>query len=163
LPEHEREALEVAVGMRPPPPPSASELRALLVREEEHAAAAGQQERQAAEVRRREEIERVRRSGLSPDDIRAIVQRCTDAARAGYEQVVAYRFPSEVCSDGGRAINNDDRDWAASLTGQPRAVYEYWQNVLHPAGYRLRARILNYPGGVPGDAGFILSWPRLGA
>lgn len=105
----------------------------------------------------------MRRSGLSSDDIRAIVQRCTDAARAGHERVVAYRFPSEVCGDGGRAINNDDPDWPASLTGQPRAVYDYWQTVLRPAGYRLSARILNYPRGMPGDAGLILSWASPGA
>lgn len=163
LPEHEREALEIAVGMRPPPPPSARALRNLLVQEEEEAVTTARQKWQAAETRRREEIERVRQSGLSADDIRAIVQRCTDAARAGHEQVVAYRFPSAACSDGGRAINNDEPDWPASLTGQPRAVYDYWQSMLRPAGYHLRARILNYPRGMPGDAGLILSWASPGA
>jgi uncharacterized membrane protein len=162
LPEHERAALEVAVGMRPPPAPPASALRALLVEEQEHTAEEAQEKRQAAEARRREEIERVRRSGLAPEDIRAILQRCTDAARAEHEDVVAYRFPSEVCSDGGRAINNGNPDWPASLTGQPRAVYDYWQSVLRPAGYRFRARILDYPRGMPGNAGLILSWGTAG-
>lgn len=158
LPEQEREEIEVAIGMRPPRPPSASELQAMITREEEHEAAVAQHKREAARARRRQEMERLQRSKLSPDDIRAIVQRCTDAAQAGHDKVNAYRFPSEVCLDGGRAINNGERDWPASLTGQPRAVYEYWQNVLRPAGYHLQARILNYPGGVPGDVGFILSW-----
>ena len=81
---------------------------------------------------------------------RAILQRCTDAARTRHQEVVAYRFPSEVCSDGGRVINNDDPDWPASLTGQPWAVYEYWQSVLRPACYRFKARILDYPRGMPG-------------
>jgi uncharacterized membrane protein len=122
LPEHEREALEVAVGMRPPPAPPASALRALLIEEQEHKTEEAQQKRHAAEAHRREQIELARRSGLAQEDIRAILQRCTDAARAGHEEVVAYRFPSEVCSDGGRAINNDHAGWPASLTGQPRAV-----------------------------------------
>lgn len=163
LSEREREALEVAIGMRPPRPPSASELQAMIEREAERKAAVAQHRREDAQARRRQEIERLRRSALSPEDVRAIVQRCTDAARAGHDQVVAYRFPSDVCLDGGRAINNQERDWPAALTGQPRAVYDYWQNVLHPAGYHLRARILDYPGGMPGDVGFILSWAPYGA
>jgi uncharacterized membrane protein len=163
LPEHEREELEMAIGMRPPRPASASELQAMMVREGEHEAAVAQQRREEARARRRQEIERLRRGGLRPEDIRSILQRCTDAAQAGHDKVIAYRFPSEVCLDGGRAINNDERDWPASLTGQPRAVYEYWRNVLRPAGYHLRAKILNYPGGMPGDVGFILSWTSYGA
>jgi uncharacterized membrane protein len=163
LPEHEQEEIEVAIGTRPPRPPSASELQAMIVQEEEHEAAAAQHKREAARARRRQEIERFAQGNLSPDDIRAIVQRCTDAAQAGHDNIIAYRFPSEVCLDGGRAINNGEHDWPASLNGQPRAVYEYWQRVLRPAGYHISARILNYPGGVPGDVGFILSWAPYGA
>jgi uncharacterized membrane protein len=163
LPENEREELEVAIGMRPPRPPSASELQAMIVQEEEHEAVVARDKREAARTHRRQKIERLRRGDLSPDDIRAIVQRCTDAAQAGHDQVIAYRFPSDVCLDGGRAVNNGERDWPASLTGQPRAVYEYWENVLHPAGYHMSARILNYPGGMPGDVGFTLSWTPYGA
>lgn len=162
LPEHEREELEVAIGMRPPRPPTASELQAMIVREEEHEASVAQHKREEAGARQRQQIERLRGGNLSPDDIRAIVQRCTDAAQAGHDKVIAYRFPSDVCLDGSRAINNHGRDWPASLTGQPRAVYGYWQSVLRPAGYHLQAKILNYPGGVPGDVGFILSWGHFG-
>ena len=162
LPEHEQEEIEVAIGTRPPRPPSASELQAMIVQQEEHQAAAAQHKREAARARRRQEMEHLRRGDLGPDDIRAIVQRCTDAAQAGHDKVIAYRFPSEVCLDGGRAINNGEHDWPASLTGQPRAVYEYWQRVLRPAGYHITARILNYPGGVPGDVGFVLSWAPYG-
>jgi uncharacterized membrane protein len=160
LPESEEAALEVAVGMRPPSPPPAAELQALIVQEEEQTTHAMLDKRAAAEERRRQEIERLRHGGFGPDDIRAVIQRCTDAARAGQGSVLAYRFPSEVCQDGGRAINNGLPDWPATLTGQPRALYEYYQNVLHPAGYHIRATILNFPGGIPGDAGLFLSWVR---
>jgi uncharacterized membrane protein len=160
LPESEEEALEVAVGMRPPKPPRAADLQAMIVREEEEETQAARHKRLAAEERRRHEIERLRQGGLRPDDIRAVIQRCTDAARAGQASVLAYRFPSEVCLDGGRAINNSEPEWPESLTGQPRALYEYYQSVLRPAGYHIRATILNFPGGIPGDAGLFLSWAR---
>jgi uncharacterized membrane protein len=158
LPEHEEEALEVAVGMRPPKPPPAAELQAMIVQEEDEMAQAARHKRATAQERRRREIERLRQGGLGPDDIRAVIQRCTDAARAGRATVLAYRFPSELCLDGGRAINNGEPDWPATLAGQPRALYEYYQNVLRPAGYHIRATILNFPGGIPGDAGLFLRW-----
>jgi uncharacterized membrane protein len=158
LPELEEEALEVAVGMRPPKPPPAAELQAMIVQEEQEETEAARHKRAAAAERRRKEIERLRQGGLRPEDIRAVIQRCTDAARAGQASVLAYRFPSEVCLDGGRTINNGAPDWPESLTGQPRALYEYYQNVLRPAGYHIRATILNFPGGIPGDAGLFLSW-----
>ena len=158
LPEQEEAALEVAVGMRPPTPPPAADLQNMIAQEEEQTSQATLHKRAAAEQRRRHEIERLRHDGLKPDDIRAIIQRCTDAARAGRPSVLAYRFPSELCTDGGRAINNGLPDWPASLTGQPRALYDYYQTVLHPAGYHIRATILNFPGGIPGDAGLFLSW-----
>ena len=160
LPETEEEALEVAVGMRPPKPPPAAELQAMIAHEEEEQSEAAQHKRAAAEDRHRHEIERLRRGSLRPEDIRAVIQRCTDAARAGQGSVLAYRFPSEVCLDGGRAINNGDPNWPATLAGQPRALYDYYQKVLRPAGYHIRATILNFPGGIPGDAGLFLSWVR---
>jgi uncharacterized membrane protein len=158
LPEREEEAVERAVGMRPPRAPSAAELQAMIAEEEDELAHEVLHKRATAEERRRREIARLRRSALAPDDIGAVLQRCTDAARAGQASVLAYRFPSEVCLDGGRAINNGEPGWPATLTGQPRALYEYYQNVLRPAGYHIRAAILNYPGGVPGDAGLFLRW-----
>jgi hypothetical protein len=146
--------------MRPPKPPAAAELQAMLVQEEQEETQAARHERAAAKERRRHEIERLRQEGLRPDDIRAVIQRCTDAARAGQASVLAYRFPTEVCLDGGRAINNGEPDWPASLAGQPRALYEYYQNVLRPTGYHIRAAILNFPGGMPGDTGLFFSWAR---
>ncbi|HSA82287.1 MAG TPA: hypothetical protein VLE23_15835 [Geminicoccaceae bacterium] len=76
---------------------------------------------------------------------------------------MVFRFPSDICTDGGRAINNGLAEWPQTLTGQARELYRYWHETLRPAGYRLRARILDYPGGVPGDAGFTLSWDACAA
>ena len=62
------------------------------------------------------------------------------------------------CTDKGRGINNADKDWPETLTGRPRQAYEFWRDHLRPAGYRLKAMIIEWPGGLPGDVGFFLQW-----
>ena len=57
-----------------------------------------------------------------------------------------------------RAINNADKDWPETLTGRPREAYEFWRDHLRPKGYRLKAMIIEWPGGLPGDVGFFLQW-----
>ena len=39
-------------------------------------------------------------------------------------------------------------------------VYDYWKNNLKPGGFGFSARIINYPGGVPGDVGLFFTWPK---
>jgi hypothetical protein len=39
------------------------------------------------------------------------------AAERGEREVLALRFPSEYCPEGGRAINNFEPDWPETLTG----------------------------------------------
>ncbi|KAA0687735.1 hypothetical protein [Azospirillum brasilense] len=80
------------------------------------------------------------------------------AAERGETEIEIVRFPSGYCSDGGRAINKFEPDWPDSLTGFAREVYDTYDRYLRPAGYKLRARILSYPGGMPGDVGVFLHW-----
>ncbi|HET6520868.1 MAG TPA: hypothetical protein VFG47_13760 [Geminicoccaceae bacterium] len=88
-------------------------------------------------------------------NISALVRR---AAEDGKREVLALRFPSEWCTDKGRAINNFDPRWPETLTGFAKRGYEFYEKELRPAGYRIRVQILDYPGGVPGDVGVFLSW-----
>ena len=80
------------------------------------------------------------------------------AAERGESEVQVYRFPNEVCGDGGRRINNAEPDWPASLEGRPKLAYEFWHDHLRPLGFGLKAEVLEYPGGMPGDIGFFLTW-----
>lgn len=80
------------------------------------------------------------------------------AAERGEKEVLVMRFPSALCSDRGRAINNAEADWPTTLTGRPRQAYEFWKEHLQPAKYKLRAMIVEWPGGLPGDVAFFLSW-----
>jgi hypothetical protein len=80
------------------------------------------------------------------------------AAERGEKEIQVLRFSSEFCTDRGRAINNFDPSWPETLTGFAKEAYEAWDQNLRPLGYKLRAQILNYPDGMPGDIGIFLHW-----
>ena len=81
------------------------------------------------------------------------------AAERGDTHLRVMTFPSELCSDGGRAINSGDPNWPKKrLFGFAARAYEFYQKELQPHGYRLRAEILDFPGGMPGEVGITLSW-----
>lgn len=80
------------------------------------------------------------------------------AVRAGEFEVQILRFPSNYLNDGGRAINNNDRNWPIYLTGFAKSIYDAHETMTKPLGYRLTARILSYPDGHIGDIGLFLSW-----
>jgi hypothetical protein len=87
-----------------------------------------------------------------------IMQLVNHAAERGQSEVQVYRFPNRLCSDRGRRINNSETDWDQTLEGRPRAGYEFWRDHLRPRGFHLRAQVLDFPGGMPGDIGFFLTW-----
>ncbi|KAB0269129.1 hypothetical protein [Microvirga brassicacearum] len=99
---------------------------------------------------------------LTPERLKDIVQslraKLRAAAQRGETELMVMRFPSILCTDKGRAINNADPAWPETLTGRPRQAYELWQNRLRPAGFKLSAMIIEWPGGLPGDVGFFLKW-----
>jgi len=98
-------------------------------------------------------------SGLSDDDImekaNAVISR---AAENGLMSVQVFRFPNHLCTDNGRAINQQERNWENTLTGQPKEIYEFWKRRLQPLGYRIGYAIMDYPGGMPGDVVITLRW-----
>jgi hypothetical protein len=87
-----------------------------------------------------------------------IMQLVNHAAERGQSEVQVYRFPNSLCSDRGRRINNSETDWDQTLEGRPRAGYEFWRDHLRPLGFHLRAQVMDFPGGMPGDIGFFLTW-----
>jgi hypothetical protein len=95
---------------------------------------------------------------LTPERRESLLSRIKAAAARGETEIMVLRFPVELCTDGGRAINNSDPDWPDSLKGRPRQVYEIWKEYLQPAGYKLKALIVEWPGGLPGEVGMFLAW-----
>ena len=95
---------------------------------------------------------------IKPEAKRNVSVLVRRAAEEGKREVMVFRFPSDLCTDKGRAINNLEPHWPETLTGFAKRAHEFYQKELQPAGYRLRAQILDYPGGMPGDVGIFLSW-----
>ena len=87
-----------------------------------------------------------------------VMQLVSQTADRGQSEVQIYRFPNAMCTDRGRRINNTEPDWAETLEGRPKAGYEFWRDHLRPLGFGLKAEVLEYPGGMPGDIGFFLTW-----
>jgi hypothetical protein len=98
-------------------------------------------------------------SGLSDEEVMkkaaVIIER---AAKNGLTEVQVYRFPNSLCTDRGRAINQQEPGWETTLTGIPREIYEFWHRCLRPLGYKLRVQIVDFSGGIPGDVGITLKW-----
>jgi hypothetical protein len=95
---------------------------------------------------------------IDPDVRHRVNAAVRSASEQGQREALMLRFPSDWCTDGARAINNDEPHWPKTLDGFARRGYVYWEQNLKPLGYKARARIMDYPGGKPGDVGLFLTW-----
>ena len=68
------------------------------------------------------------------------------------------KFPCKLCTDRGRAVNVPDPSWPATLRGLPAQVFLRWKQELRDRGFRLQARVIDFPDGVPGHVGLFLVW-----
>jgi hypothetical protein len=114
----------------------------------------------AAEAEKRALIERLGKpSGKSEEEkiklASTIIQR---AVRNGLTEVQVYRFPNTLCTDKGRAINQMEKGWEDTLTGIPKEIFQLWTDYLKPRGYRIAYQVIDFPGGIPGDIGVVISW-----
>ena len=111
-----------------------------------------------------------------------IITSCLDKVKRVFElgenELMLTSFPSAFCTDDGRMIINsgappinklteeelaalpDEPEWLATMPRGVRKVYDYWKDHLKPGGFEFTARIINYPGGKPGDVGLFFSWPK---
>jgi hypothetical protein len=115
---------------------------------------------------------------LTDTHIENVIHRIKRAFEDGETELILTSFPCSFCTDDGRAINNageapinkpdqkqkaaqsDEPEWLATLPKGARPIYEYWKSHLEPGGFTFSARIINYPGGKPGDVGLFFSWPK---
>ncbi len=116
----------------------------------------------AEEAARREarlaHIEAMREERLSEDDWRIRLEKALEAAARGEKEHLLVRFPCELCEDGGRMINAPDPEWPSTLRGPAADIFARWRDELKGRGFGLSARVLEFPGGFPGDAGIFLTW-----
>jgi len=140
--------------------PSAKDLMKQIALREAEKASAARRELTAAEAEKRELIEKLSKaSGISDEErltrAAAIIKR---AAANGLTEVEVGRFPNQLCTDRGRAINQAEPGWEKTLTGVPKELFEFWEKHLKPRGYKVAFQIVDYPGGMPGDVGITLKW-----
>jgi hypothetical protein len=140
------------------PPPSADELRMAVLK--------GQME----EIERREKAQAAERKKLEKftdeflgshvnDTELAMIRRLVaNAVKDGAFEALVYTFPSDLCTDRGRAINNSEPHWPETLKGKAKELYDRFQANAKPKGFKLKAMIVNFPGGIPGDVGFFINW-----
>lgn len=152
----------------PVPPPSAGEttearldaaaLRALVARfhgnEAEHRAEA----RQAVARQNEQRAAALLETHVTEEMWQTLLRHAREAAAAGATETMLLRFPNELCTDGGRAIDVAEEGWPATLRGEAAELYLRWERELKHRGFRLAARVLAYPDGKPGDIGLFLLW-----
>lgn len=95
---------------------------------------------------------------VAPEAIERINNAVRIAAQNGHHHLEVITFPSSYCSDGGRRINIADAEWPTTLTGFAKDAYDFYDNELRPLGYKLRAEIINFPGGMPGEISLSIAW-----
>ena len=98
-------------------------------------------------------------SGLSDEEaIQRAIKIIERAVSNGRTEVQVHRFPNQLCTDRGRAINQQEPGWENTLTGVPKEIYELWAKYFRERGYKLKVEIVDFPGGMPGDVGMTLKW-----
>jgi hypothetical protein len=89
-----------------------------------------------ARVRRRKEkkelLDRLLKpSGVSDEErmkrAAAIIRR---AVSNGLVEVEVFRFSNKLCTDSGRAINQQEPGWEETLTGLPKELFLFWKKHL---------------------------------
>ena len=91
-------------------------------------------------------------------EMREFELKVIEAAKEGRYELEVMEFTSDFLLDGGRAINNNEKDWPKSLQGKAKNFYNLWQEHGQPVGYRLKARVNNYPRGFIGDISLLVDW-----
>ncbi len=140
--------------------PTATDCKKKIALAEAEKASEYMKKKAAADAEKEELLERLRQPSGVADDERlkraaAIINR---AVNNGLTEVRIGQFSNKLFTDGGRAINQQERGWEETLTGLPRELFQFWKTHLQPRGYRLKFEIVEWPGGLPGDIGMTLAW-----
>ena len=140
--------------------PTAEEVMEKIALVEAEKASEAMRRETAAQAEKKALIDRLAKpSGVSDEEAMkraAIIIK--NAMKNGLLEVQVYRFPNSLCTDRGRAINQQEAGWEATLTGIPEEIYKFWKRQLQPRGYKLHAKIVDFSDGVPGDVGLTLRW-----
>jgi hypothetical protein len=115
--------------------------------------------KQEAVKHRLEQVDGMIKGKITDSEWNELIDQARKAADHGEKQFLLLRFPSDLCTDDSRAINNPPNStWPETLRGEAADIYERWDAALRPHGFNLSAQVLDFPGGKPGDVGLFLRW-----
>jgi hypothetical protein len=137
---------------------SADDFRGLVADFERHQAEQYDAARRAAAQQRRQKTKELIDHHISNEGWRALLHQARQAAEHGEKEWLLLRLPSQLLSDSGRAINAPQPDWPKTLRGEAAEIHLRWEHDLKPRGFGISARVLDFPGGMPGDIGLFLVW-----
>ena len=139
-------------------PVTAGSFRELVTCAEETVRADAIAAKQLAALERQGQIKAMRLEHLDKEVWAKLLDRAQAAATQGASSFELIRFPCDLCSDGGRKIDVAEIDWPTTLRGEAAEVYARWERELRPAGFRLRAQIVEYLDGIPSNIALSLAW-----
>lgn len=138
--------------------PPAELLEALSLRERRRITSQLALERAALERQERRERMLLSEEIFPAREAHDLLRQFALTARRGERRHLAMRFPLDLCSDHGRAINMAEPEWPRSLVGRPKALYTWFERELRPLGYRIEAQVVAYADGRPSEAGIFIVW-----
>jgi hypothetical protein len=138
--------------------PSADDLRMTVLTREMELMKQREDAKSAAQKKLAELADEFMTQHVSDKEREMIRRIVLNAVSEGKLEALVYSFPSRLCTDGGRAINNGEPDWPETLQGKAKELYDRYTAAVKPKGYKLKAMIINFPDGVPGDVGLFLNW-----
>jgi hypothetical protein len=139
---------------------SASAIRDYIKVKRKRDADEARKQNEAARAEREKLRQHFMEEGVPPDAMAQVAKLVRRAVEAGENRALVFQCPSDWLPDQGRSITNHADDWHEHLDGIARQAYAYYERELKPRGFQLQAEILNWPDGMPGDAGFFLQWKQ---
>ena len=71
---------------------------------------------------------------VSEDEIAMVRRLVMNAVKDGKMEAMVYSFPSDLCTDSGRAINNSEPNWPETLQGKAKEFYDRYEERAEAAG-----------------------------
>jgi len=145
-----------------PPPPSdrmsAADVRRRMAEIELAKMQEAEEKRRRLEEQQAAQFKEFLEGEVTEEELERIRSRVKIALENGRMEIELLRFPCAHLADRGRAVNNFDPSWPQTLRGKAASYYQLFKLRGEPLGYKMTARVLDYPGGKPGDVGLFLSW-----
>jgi CBS domain-containing protein len=161
------EALSHRGQVAPPPPHeaaadefSAAAFQALGIEHERHEEEQRREAKRIAEEKHHRQASQMLAAHLTDEAWQHMMHNARAMAKKGEADYLLLRFPAELCTDHGRAVNVPDPEWPSTLRGMAADIYLRWKAELRPHGFSLTARVVDFPDGIPGDIGLFLNWAK---